>query len=471
MNWQVFSRSLFTLFIAVMSAQPLFTQATLTIDSTTLTEREVAIGLNIPWEMLYGPDDHLWITERTGKVYRTNPENGLTTMILDIEEQVESGDESGMLGMALHPHFDSIPEVFIVYDYLFMGFLVKARLTKFEWTGDSLINEQLLIDSIPGASSHNGSRLIVGPDEKLYMSTGDAGLPNFTQDPSRLNGKVLRINLDGSIPEDNPFENSYTYSMGHRNPQGLHYATNGRLYETEHGYLDADEINLILPGRNYGWPNVQGYCDDDFEIVYCDTFDIVEPLYEWSPCYAVNDLSYYTNEQIPEWKDKLLVTLLGGSLGTPGISIFELNESGDEISEVDQIFTDYGRIRDIAINPNTGAIYFATNGFSFPSSGPNRIIEYANLDFVSSTNEIDNHSPSIDIFPNPAASINDLNLEVSSHFLDQKYEIYNFEGKLVSSGTIKTKLSKLNPNLTPGSYYLKSKCSSGIITKKFILTE
>ena len=117
---------------------------------------------------------------------------------------------------------------------------------------------RVLLDKIPGGQIHNGGRLKIGPDQKLYITTGDAGNPALAQDPTSTAGKILRIELDGRIPKDNPIINSPVYSLGHRNPQGLAWNSKNVLYASEHGQSAHDEINIIKPGANYGWPIVEG---------------------------------------------------------------------------------------------------------------------------------------------------------------------------------------------------------------------
>ena len=137
------------------------------------------------------------------------------------------------------------------------------------------MNEEVLL-SLPAAGIHNGSRLLVLPDNTLLMSTGDKGDGgSSSQNFNSLNGKILRLNLDGSIPADNPTAGSYVYSMGHRNPQGLAMGPNGLIYSSEHGQSNNDEVNIIQPGRNYGWPNVEGVCNTSSENSFCVANNVV----------------------------------------------------------------------------------------------------------------------------------------------------------------------------------------------------
>lgn len=363
---------------------------TVFLDSTILVGREVANDLDVPWEILWGPDDHIWVTEKVGRVVRINPETGTKEVILDITGIVESGNEPGLLGMVLHPDFENNPLVYLAYTYLEGGFQIKERLESYEYNGANLFNPTTIIEGIGGAGIHNGSRLLITPDNKLLMTTGDRSNGESAQDLNDLNGKILRINLDGSVPDDNPIADSYVYSYGHRNSQGLAYGPNGQLYASEHGAQQSDEFNIIEANRNYGWPTVQGECNTTAEQNFCNQFNVREPLWEWSPCVAVNGIEYYDHPGIPEWQGKMLMAVLGGFVQDPRLSILEFNADGTQVVNEEEYFSDYGRIRDVCVNPHNGAIYFATNGFSYPSSGPNTIIEYINVDFLPCVQNLNN---------------------------------------------------------------------------------
>ncbi len=169
--------------------------------------------------------------------------------------------------------------------------------------------------------------------------------------------KILRFNLDGSIPDDNPVHNNPVWAWGFRNPQGLYYADNGNLYASDHGPANDDEVNLIIKGRNYGWPDVAGFCDNELKIKYCRDSSIVEPLIAWSPTIAVAGIVYYAHDMIPEWKNSILVANLKGR----AMRQLELNEKGDVVNRERIYFQKkFGRLRDITVAPN-GDIYLATS--------------------------------------------------------------------------------------------------------------
>jgi len=408
------------------------------------------------------------------------------TTILNIQSTVESGGEPGMLGMTLHPDFENTPLVYVVYNFLPSGgFTPAERLVSYEWNGTELVNEVILLDNIPGGGIHNGSRLLMMEDMTILMSTGDRGSGDLSQDLNSLNGKILRLNLDGSIPTDNPYENSYVYSYGHRNPQGLCHGPNGLVYSSEHGAQQSDELNIIAPMRNYGWPFVEGQCNTTAEMNFCESNNVIEPIRDWSPCPAVNGIDYYSHPAIPEWNNSILMAVLGGlGGGLQRISVMHMDNGGTVVEEEEQFFTDFGRLRDLCINPHNGAIYFATNGGSYPGSGPNRIVEYANLDYVMDTMMVDTmdidttmmntqilaptKTQFIKVYPNPVKG--QANLLFSENFIGKTYEIISYTGQLIERGNIQNTEINLNvENYTTGWYYLKATNENGTITKSILI--
>ncbi len=439
------------------------------LDSTTLSYRELATGVVIPWEIAWGADEHIWGTERRGRVFRLNPTTKSLSYVLNIESVIadQGAGEPGLLGMAFHPNFPDSNKVFLVYNYVDASFSIKERLVSYEWDGAKLKNERKLIDNIGGGSIHNGSRLLITKDKKILMTTGDVGSSANSQNMSSILGKVLRINLDGTIPNDNPFPNSYVYSFGHRNAQGLCYGGNGLIYSSEHGAQQDDELNLIEPKRNYGWPNVQGICNTTTEQNFCQANNVKEPLKTWTPCVAVNGLDFYNHHAIPEWKGKLLMAVLGGiSTKLPRLSVLTLNGDGTQITAENQYFTKFGRIRDLCINPKTGAIYLATNGPSYPGSGPNKIIEYSNKNLIA-TKDL-NTERWVTIYPNPATTR--LGLDFGKRMQGEKFKIYDGVGKLVFSESIQQMYQNIDiSNWQAGLYVLVVEGKDGIFSKSFLV--
>ncbi len=464
-------KKLYTITLILLATIGLSAQ-TITLDSTVLTQRDVATGLQIPWEILWGPDGHIWATERRGQVIRINPTNGNQNTILNITSTVEGGvnGEPGMLGMALHPDFENTPKVYVAYNYG-AGWNVFERLVSYDWNGSSLSNEEILIDDIPAGNIHNGARLLISKDNKILMTTGDTGSGNLSQNMNSLAGKLLRINLDGSIPEDNPFPNSYIYSFGHRNAQGLAYGPNDQLYSSEHGAQQSDEFNRIIEGRDYGWPTVQGACNTNTEINYCNANNVVEPLAEWSPCIAVNGIEYYDHPAIPEWNNSFLMAVLGGlSGGAERISILHLNEDGTAVTSEEQYFDNFGRLRDVCINPETGCVYIATNGSQYPGTTPNRIIEFCNLDYNPSVDVEDvlDKDQFVNVYPNPLTGMGTLHF--SDNFIGATYELMNYSAQLVKSEKITSTTMAIDTrNLPAGAYYIRATNSVGTISKTILV--
>jgi aldose sugar dehydrogenase len=327
------------------------------LTEAVLQERVVTENLTHPWELAWAPDNSIWMTERSGKVSRVNPETGAVTVVATIAD-AESRGEGGLLGMALHPNFSTTPEVFLVYNHV-TGGEYSEKVVKYIYNGTTLVNPVVLFQGIGALNYHNGSRLLITPDMKLYITTGDAGTVQWAQDLSSPNGKVLRINLDGSIPADNPFAGSAIWSLGHRNAQGLAYANN-KLYSSEHGPEKDDEINIIQKGRNYGWPAVNGFCNEEGEKKFCQDNNVVEPLVSYTPTIAFSGMDYYNNNQIPQWKNSLLVATLKDNT----LYQFKLDQAGDKITETTEFYrSKYGRVRDVLVAPN-GKVYIATGNGS-----------------------------------------------------------------------------------------------------------
>jgi glucose/arabinose dehydrogenase len=319
-----------------------------------LKDTVLVSNLDIPWEILWGPDNQIWLTERRGLIKKVNPTTGEVSLLLAVSDAT-SNNEGGMLGMVLHPEFDSNPFVYIVYDY-YNGANYKGKVVRYIFSGGSLINPTILLDNIDASNIHNGSRLLISPDLKLFISTGDASNTANSQDTTSLNGKVLRINLDGTIPADNPFPGSPIWSYGHRNPQGL-VMVNGKLFSSEHGPDTDDEINIIQKGRNYGWPNVRGFCDLSDEQTFCTGHQVVEPIQAWTPTIAPSGLDYYNKDQIPQWKNSLLLATLKDSR----LIQLQLDDAQEKVVSTQEFLVNkYGRMRDICISP-TGDVYVCTS--------------------------------------------------------------------------------------------------------------
>lgn len=322
------------------------------IETTVLADQ-----LTLPWELLWGPDGKIWMSEKIGKISKVDTSTGETQLIYDIPD-VKVAGEGGLLGVALHPDFQSTPQVFVVYDYD-NGGVYTEKVVRFTYLNKTLTSPVTLIDNIRANGNHNGSRLLFTPDKKLLITTGDAGVPTDAQDVAKLNGKILRINPDGSIPPGNPDPASPVWTLGHRNPQGLTYVAD-KLFSSEHGPSNDDEINIIAEGRNYGWPNVQGFCDAEAEKSYCGEKNVKEPIYAWTPTLAVCGIEYYDKKEISQWNNSLLMCTLKDQT----FYQLKLSEDHNSIDSVKKIFTGvYGRLRDVCISPD-GKVFVATSNGS-----------------------------------------------------------------------------------------------------------
>jgi glucose/arabinose dehydrogenase len=297
------------------------------------------------------------MTERGGKISRVNPSNGSLNVLITIPE-VKSIGEGGLLGMAIHPDFSTNPHVFLAYNYDKSG-IYTEKIVRYTYNGTTLVNPTIILDNIPAANFHNGARLLISSDLKLFISTGDATNQQTSQSLTSRSGKILRINLDGSIPNDNPIDSNPLWSYGHRNPQGLVFA-NAKLYSSEHGPDRDDEINLIIKNRNYGWPSVNGFCNESAEKSFCNSNNVAEPLKSWTPTIAVSGMDFYNYEALPQLKNSLILATLKDQT----LYQLKLNSTGDGIEETKELFRGtYGRLRDVCVGAD-GKIYVATSNGS-----------------------------------------------------------------------------------------------------------
>jgi aldose sugar dehydrogenase len=409
------------LFIVSLGLAPMVhSQATQLIGTTTVYIDTLSNEVSVPWEIQLEGDTHLWVTERAGLVSRIDLSTGIKDTVLDLTADVHTVGESGLLGMALHPDFPVIAEVFLVYTYGpedGQGYF-RERLVKYSYdnsTDPTLIDPDTLIEDILAYGNHNGSRLHFLPDKTLLMSTGECSQQQLSQDSSSLSGKYLRLNTDGTIPADNPFPGSYIYTMGHRNSQGICSLPNGKVIITEHGPSTDDELSVLVPGKNYGWPLIHGFCDETFENTPCATGLYTEPIHAWTPTIATSDLVYYQNPAFPEWNNRLLMVTLNGQR----VVAMQLNTQTTDVTDEDQYFQGlFGRLRDIAIGPNK-EIYIATN------SGTNPILRLTPSNELSIQEQYGAETELI--YPNPA--------ENSFQFLNnspaEQVSILDLNGKTV----------------------------------------
>jgi len=344
-----------------------------TPQSTAVLETQVevvATDLIVPWALAFAPDGRLFVTERPGRLRVI--ENGQLREEPVAELPVANVGEGGLMGVVLDPNFQQNGYLYVMYTYR-EGEGLRNRISRLTVQDNRAGDEFVLLDNIPGGSNHDGGRLVIGPDGMLYAGTGEAGQRDLAQDLSSLAGKILRMNLDGSIPEDNPIPGSYVYTYGHRNPQGIDWhPDNEQFYISEHGpsgemgLCCRDEINLLVPGGNYGWPVVTGSQGDE-RFVDPLLFSGVEVT--WAPA----GLAIYQGEPLAAWEGNILF----GALRGRHLHRVVLNDDLTEAVSEERLFEGrYGRIRAVAVGPD-GYLYFTTSnrdGRGNPSAGDDRIL-------------------------------------------------------------------------------------------------
>lgn len=304
----------------------------------------IAEDLDAPWSMaLYG--DTLLVSERdTARVLELDETGDVHEV--GVIDDVAPGGEGGLLGLAVRD--DELYTYFTADD----GNRVERRPILGEAGELSLGQPTAVIDGIPSASNHNGGRIAFGPDGMLYVTTGDAGERDSAQDLDALSGKILRLTPDGGIPDDNPFRGSPVYSYGHRNPQGIGWDAEGAMYASEFGQDTWDELNIIEPGGNYGWPEAEGIAGG---------VGFIDPVQQWRPADASPSGIAVTRSAI------LIANLRGERLRR--VPLDDLSTSTEEY------VGEFGRLRDVIAT--TGAVWMLTNntdGRGDPAEGEDRII-------------------------------------------------------------------------------------------------
>lgn len=345
-------RSLAYTFILILISGSSTAQLIHTLDSTVLSIDVVldSSRVDIPWEILWGPDDKLWMTDGP-LITRWDPVTDQVDTLL--ERPYGNG-----LGMALHPSFPTEPYVVAVFDtadYYAIGGLCELLRFQYDTIADELINDTVLLQ-YPHFGEHSGGRVLFDSTENILLTTADYWLEDDTI--GHKMGKVLRVALDGSVPADNP-TSDHTWTRGHRNPQGLTALPNGNIIVSEHG-MPSDELNLIQPGLNYGWAVWDGFgCTNIYpDSCLSATYITEDPLTDFFT--PPSGIEHYPYSAIPEFTDKAITCVLW----LTGFSTFGFNNTYDQVTSIERwdggAFADMQRLRDIAIKPD-GSFYLITN--------------------------------------------------------------------------------------------------------------
>jgi len=510
-----------------------------TLANESFSVRTVIGNQRMPHDLVYGPDNNIWYTERfAGRVSFVNPQSNIKTVVLTLgSKMVLAGGQDGLMGLALHPQFlTGKPYVYISYTYQSLSSTVrKTRIERYTYNFSSQVLESpvTILENIPGSNDHNSARIAIGPDLKLYYSVGDMGAGQFdnisrTNNAQNINiyeGKILRLNTEpdggtGSwIPADNPFTNggqtTAVYTLGHRNPQGLVWGNvNGTdiLYSSEHGPFSDDEINVIQVGRNYGWPQVSGYCDGNYngmtiggfavvnEQNNCATLNAKEPLRSifpsanpptggdnmtW-PSIGPSGTDFYGSLAIPGWQNSLLIATLKGGV----IARYKLSSDGQSIiSDTINYFRGMGRYRDVVVSPDGLKLYVAcdSNGstsgptgnvtttpanpgsileFTYQPSGPARAMSQL---LTESKVSDDLKDKSIDVYPNPARTY----FIIYNYAVENRQvQLFDINGRLVRNIQTKELTTRVDINdLSNGIYVLMVKGTNekSIRTEKIVI--
>jgi len=327
-------------------------------------------NLDVPWELVFLPkSDRVLVTERDGVVKQIIDGKLQSENYLDLD--INSRGEGGLMGMAHHPDFPEKPYIYLMYTYTRSNRTLYNRVSRFKDQGQQGVEEEILIDQIPAGNNHNGGRIAFGPDEMLYITTGDTFNREIAQDLDNLGGKILRLTPEGKIPENNPFENSPVYSLGHRNPQGLAWhPETGDLFISDHGpsgedgLRAKDRIKVVKAGSNFGWPDKIGYFEAE---------EYANPLIMWEEAVPPSGMTFYRGN------------LYVGTLRSQSLVRIGLNRKNNnfEVEKIEHLFRNanssiYGRIRTAVAGPD-GYLYFLTNnrdGRGRPREGDDKILRF-----------------------------------------------------------------------------------------------
>ena len=308
-------------------------------------------GLEVPWSLVFLPDGRALVSERPGRIRLI--QNGRLAKEPYMRIEVNAAGEGGLMGLALHPRFEQEKYIYVMHTYREQDEIFN-KVIRLSDQGKSGKMDKVIIDRIPGARNHNGGRIGFGPDDLLYICTGETWTAPIAQDLNNLGGKILRLDPDGGIPPDNPFAGSPIYSYGHRNPQGIAWhPETGDLFASEHGpsgesgLQGKDIVNVIQKGGNYGWPLVVGKAKIE---------PYLDPLIMWEQATPPSGMTFFDN------------ALYVATLGSRALVRIRLEHSDGtyEVTAIERLFArrwsdgTYGRLRDAVAGPD-GNLYVLTN--------------------------------------------------------------------------------------------------------------
>jgi glucose/arabinose dehydrogenase len=319
----------------------------------------LATGLEAPWDLVFTPNGEALVSERDSSRLLSVDSSG---NVEELQRLPENGTgEGGLLGIALSPNYESDGYIYAYYTTDTDNRVARFRLGE---------EPEPIMTGIPVLTYHNGGRIDFGPDGNLYVGTGDAGDTSTSQDLSSLGGKILRVTPDGDVPADNPFPNSPVYSYGHRNVQGLAWNENGQLYATEFGQNRYDEVNRILPGGNYGWPEVEG------EGGFFASGEYIDPIATWATSEASpSGAEILKNGAIPQWEGNFFMATLRGQR----LYRLALDPSGAVTEQEALLSGQAGRLRHVVQAPD-GSLWVLTSnrdGRGTPVADDDRILRLA----------------------------------------------------------------------------------------------
>lgn len=315
----------------------------------------LATNLQRPWAIAFA-QDKIFVTEKEGHIRVIESDTLLEEPLATLRVAKVFG--GGLLGITTHPDFENNRFLYVYYTYSENDILWNKVLRITE-SNNKIVDAITIIDRIPGSQFYNGGVIKFGPDGKLYVATGlSSEFSHNAQDMNSLEGKILRLNDDGTIPPDNPFSDSPVFSLGHRDPQGMAWDEDGNLFVTEFGPTKNDEINLVEAGQNYGWPEQE-----------CGGEEFTGPVMCYDPSIEPGGIVFYSGDKLG-YKDSLIMATLRGA------NLYKLDMSEDGIISQKSILSGLGRIRDTNQGPD-GYLYVITSntdGKGFPDKTDDKLI-------------------------------------------------------------------------------------------------